>query len=201
MPLTNDLEELKTTISALHKDCQDLANFIVSARTEIAEIRPSDLQDDKLPRAGKELDAIVEATETATNQIMTATEKIMAANDVESDVVNDACMEIFEACSFQDITGQRISKIVSTLEYIEDYMTRLTKAWGYDGEDALTADITEDSDDDAKLLNGPALDGEGVDQEFIDQMFEEDSSARTSSKQKQKSGVSSSQQEIDALFD
>jgi chemotaxis protein CheZ len=201
VPKSNEIEELKAIISGLHKDCQNLTNFIISARTEIAEIRPSDLQEDKLPRAGKELDAIVEATETATNQIMTATEKIMAANDIESDVVNEACMEIFEACSFQDITGQRISKVVSTLDYVEDHMTRLIKAWGYESEDAPPTEVPEDSADDSGLLNGPALAGEGVDQDFVDQIFEEDTSADRLSEKKQKPSPSSSQQEIDALFD
>ena len=200
----SEVGHLKDAISALHQDCQDLANFIVSARTEIAEIRPNDLQEDKLPRAGKELDAIVEATETATDQIMAAAEKIMAAKVTEPDVVNDACMEIFEACSFQDITGQRISKVVSTLEYIEDYLTKLTKAWGYDGVGEPPSEPIESGDDDADLLNGPALNGEGVSQDFVDQMFDADTvadSSRKSEMKQDKSATSSAQQEIDALFD
>ncbi|USG62122.1 protein phosphatase CheZ [Sneathiella marina] len=201
----NEVGQLKDAISALHQDCQDLANFIVSARTEIAEIRPNDLQEDKLPRAGKELDAIVEATETATNQIMAAAEKIMSAKVTDPDVVNDACMEIFEACSFQDITGQRISKVVSTLEYIEEYMTKLTKAWGYEATDEHANRPKEvENDDDASLLNGPALNGEGVDQNFVDQMFDKEPDATTSSNsepKKDKSPASSAQDEIDALFD
>lgn len=200
----SEVGHLKDAISALHQDCQDLANFIVSARTEIAEIRPNDLQDDKLPRAGQELDAIVEATETATDQIMAAAEKIMSAKVTEADVVNDACMEIFEACSFQDITGQRISKVVSTLAYIEDYLTKLTKAWGYDGVGETPSEPKESGDEDADLLNGPALNGEGVDQEFVDQMFDADTDAVGSEKteiKQDKSASSSAQQEIDALFD
>lgn len=201
---SSEVKQLKDAISALHQECQDLANFIVSARTEIAEIHPSDLQEDKLPRAGKELDAIVEATETATNQIMEAAEKIMAAKVTEPDVVNDACMEIFEACSFQDITGQRISKVVSTLEYIEDYMTKLTKAWGYESVSTPQSQPAISNDDEAGLLNGPALSGEGVDQDFVDQMFDEKPETDTSAKpsvKKENLSVSSAQQEIDALFD
>ncbi|MEH6546427.1 MAG: protein phosphatase CheZ [Sneathiella sp.] len=204
MSSNNEVKDLKDSISALHQDCQDLANFIVSARTEIAEIHPSDLREDKLPRAGKELDAIVESTETATNQIMAAAEKIMSAKVTEPDVVNDACMEIFEACSFQDITGQRISKVVSTLEYIEDYMTKLTKAWGYDGVGEQPSQSAETDDEDASLLNGPALSGEGVDQDFVDQMFDEDPDTKVPPKsdvKKEKPETSNAQQEIDALFD
>ena len=81
-------------------------------------MRPNDLKQEKIPRAGLELEAIVASTEKATGTIMDAAEEIMSAdatseNYVES--INDACMRIFEACSFQDITGQRITKVVSTL--------------------------------------------------------------------------------------
>ncbi len=213
MSKKDEVKHLKEAITALHQDCQDLAHFIVTARTEIAEIRPNDLKQQKLPRAGKELDAIVEATENATNQIMAATETIMSAKVTEPDVVNDACMEIFEACSFQDITGQRISKVVHTLEYIEDYLTRLTTAWGHEGDkDAAEETAPVDPDDEAHLLDGPALDGEGVDQDYIDGMFDEAPAAAngaddTSSSKDGKPAApkgkpeQSAQDEIDALFD
>lgn len=164
---------LRDEILALHKDCKDLAKYITNARSEISDIRPNDIKKDKIPRAGKELDAIVEATEAATNQIMTAAETIMSARVTEPDVVNDACMEIFEACSFQDITGQRIGKVVSTLEYIEQYLTKLTHAWGHENDANAQDEEADDPDDEASLLNGPALNGEGVDQDFIDNMFDE----------------------------
>lgn len=211
MSSSDEVRHLKEAITALHQDCQDLAQFIVTARTEIAEIRPNDLKQQKLPRAGKELDAIVEATENATNQIMAATETIMSAKVTEPDVVNDACMEIFEACSFQDITGQRISKVVSTLEYIEDYLTRLTAAWGHDKDKEPANDGNEDIDDEARLLDGPALAGEGVDQEYIDGMFENAEQVSEDSEKQEPlkngkdvakaKGEPTAQDEIDALFD
>jgi chemotaxis protein CheZ len=174
MSNTESVQGLRQEILALHKDCKDLATYITNARSEITDIRPDDIKQDKLPRAGKELDAIVQATESATNQIMTAAEKIMSARVTEADVVNDACMEIFEACSFQDITGQRISKVVNTLEYIESYLTKLTHAWGHEGDSAPMNEVALDADDEAHLLDGPALEGEGVDQDFIDNMFDEE---------------------------
>ncbi len=82
-------------------------------------------------------------------------------NYVES--INDACMRIFEACSFQDITGQRITKVVSTLTYIEERLHGLQDAWGPGIEDADGEVGDPGQDDDARpdkgLLNGPALDG------------------------------------------
>lgn len=206
MPDTEEVIELRKAIATLHQDCQDLANFIMAARSEIAAIRPNDLKREKLPRAGKELDAIVEATETATNQIMNATEKIMSAKVTDGDVINDACMEIFEACSFQDITGQRISKVVSTLNYIEEYLARLTKAWGHQTDTINSTEAGEgDGNSENQLLNGPALEGEGVNQEDIDHLFdtaapEPEAKIKPDSSIGAQSG-SKTQDEIDALFD
>lgn len=215
MAQADTVDSLRQQILHLHRDCKDLAGYITEARSEIANIRPEDIKQDKLPRAGRELDAIVQATESATNQIMTAAEKIMSARVTEPDVVNDACMEIFEACSFQDITGQRISKVVSTLEYIENYLSKLTRAWGHelDGPTDETGEI--DPDDESNLLDGPALAGEGVDQNFIDNMFDDDrpdddepeEAVAESEKPKAKksvedlpAGESIAQDDIDALF-
>jgi chemotaxis protein CheZ len=215
MPKENEVVALRDEIDSLHKDCKDLVQFIVSARAEISQIRPEDLKQDKIPRAGKELDAIVNATESATNQIMEAAEKIMDAKVTDANVVNDACMEIFEACSFQDITGQRISKVVSTLEYIEVYLDKLTSAWGH--ENNLGQPVTDDREGEAALLNGPALEGEGIDQSFVDNMFDEapievasdDVSDNEKPKDKKEkvtedslaAGGNIDQDDIDALFD
>lgn len=162
--------EAQAKLESLHRDCADLARYIVTARREIAQMRPKDLTQDKLPRAGQELDAIVQTTEEATNTIMEAAEQIMAAN-VDSQVVNDAVMRIFEACSFQDITGQRIAKVVKTIEHIEQRLDGLKSAWGPDvGIDEPAPSEPEGAD--AALLNGPALDGEGVSQDDVDAMFD-----------------------------
>jgi chemotaxis protein CheZ len=66
--------------------------------------------------SGLELEAVVEATERAANQIMEAAEAIGAwvasgARDPESvTAVAERINSIFEACSFQDLTGQRVRR-------------------------------------------------------------------------------------------
>lgn len=156
---------------AIYKEFQNLSTHISTAREEIALMRPNDLKEEKIPRAGKELEAIVQSTEEATGTIMDAAEEIMAADSTDAEAyqaaVNDACMRIFEACSFQDITGQRITKVVRTLTYIEDRLSTLQNAWGPDIEDKPA----EAPDEDAALLNGPALDGEGIDQGSVDDLL------------------------------
>ncbi len=108
--------------TSVYQEFRSLSDYIVNARKEIASLQPGDLESDRIPRAGLELDAIVRQTEDATNTIMESAEAIMGAdiNDIEAyqATVNDAVMEIFQACSFQDITGQRISKVVIGLVII-----------------------------------------------------------------------------------
>lgn len=195
--------------TAIYEEFRHLSDHITRARTEISELRPNDLKEYKLPRAGKELEAIVQATEEATGTIMDAAEAIMAADatDVEAyrRTVNDACLRIFEACSFQDITGQRITKVVSTLTYVEDRLNQLQTAWGPGIEDAdPPAEAGDDTAtrpaDEAKLLNGPALRGEGMDQSGVDSIFAGKGAATGPKDPPAVPAKQSNQDEIDALF-
>jgi hypothetical protein len=161
--------------TTLYSEFRGLSEYIERARSEISELRPNDLKQERIPRAGLELEAIVTATENATGTIMDAAEEIMSADATSAeyaDTVNEACMRIFEACSFQDITGQRITKVVATLTYIEERLHGLQDAWGPDIADA-DGDAPDDDDirPDSDLLNGPALDGEGIQQDQIDSLL------------------------------
>jgi len=186
-------------IEALYRDCQDLARYIARARSEIARLRPHELKTDRLPRAGKELDTIVKETEGATNEIMAAAEEIMAADASDSDafktLVDNNCLRIFEACSFQDITGQRIRKVVSTLSHIEDRLEGLLRIMGPDVHDAPT---DNQPSGDAKLLHGPQLHGDGIAQATVDEIM---AAARAEPDPAPPPKAGNSQDDIDALFD
>ncbi len=157
-------------MKSLYRDCCDLANYIADARREIATMRPGDLKDNQIPRAGLELDAIVKATETATEAIMAATEQIMDEAG-RSAPVNDACMRIFEACSFQDITGQRIGKITRTVGAIEDgFHCVAILAGGKGVKVGRTKAI--DRFDGGIALEGPQINGPVVSQSDIDKLLD-----------------------------
>lgn len=172
----------------LYKECQDLADYIEDARAEISSLSPDHDDSAGIPRAGQELDAIVEATESATDTIMQAAEDLMSLDTEDFDEyknhVNDEVMKIFEACSFQDITGQRISKVVKTLNHVEDRVSKLISILGITSEsaasdgakpiiDPATGELNEAVNDE-DLLNGPALAGEGIDQGEIDSLLGND---------------------------
>lgn len=164
--------------TSVYRECRALSDYISNARKEIASLQPSDLESARIPRAGLELDAIVQSTEDATNTIMEAAEEIMGADTSDAEayqaITQDAVMRIFEACSFQDITGQRISKVVETLSYIEKRVLELRNLLGVTEDDIEEANTEHQKElDDRALLSGPALEGEGIDQSLVDELLGE----------------------------
>ena len=186
----------------IYAEFRDLAEHISQTRTDIVRLQADKIKSEKIPKAGKELDAIVRSTEEATETIMAAAEEIMAADtaDVEAyqAVVNDACMRIVEACSFQDLTGQRITKVVKTFTYIEDRIGTLLEAHGdllpAAGDDEADETVTVDG---GTVLDGPQMEGGGVSQDDVDAMFVGDDDEGEAKKEGEKK---SSQDDIDALF-
>jgi chemotaxis regulatin CheY-phosphate phosphatase CheZ len=79
--------------------------------------------------SGLELEAIVQATEDAANRIMGAAEAIRIAvedEDGKSAVIAQV-KEIFEACSFQDLTSQRIHRALEQLKAIDQMLAHMAE--------------------------------------------------------------------------
>ncbi|MEK7661128.1 MAG: protein phosphatase CheZ [Pseudomonadota bacterium] len=175
--------------SSIGGELRYLSSYIQRTRTEIAALRPNDIKNDGIPTAGAELDAIVANTADATHKIMEAAENVMAADTSDAaayqSFVCDKMMEIFEACSFQDITGQRVKKVVDTLAHIESRIDRFAHVMGVADAEVQISDKDKRKKD--QLLNGPALNGPEVAQDAIDAMFDE--------------APAMSQDALDALFD
>jgi chemotaxis protein CheZ len=78
--------------------------------------------------SGVELEAVVQATETAANQIMEAAEAISGWLQSGGDpsalpAVTEQVNAIFEACTFQDLTGQRIRRAIEHLQQVETMLS------------------------------------------------------------------------------
>jgi len=123
--LTSSLQPLLRRIDVtLQQELRGILLKIETLRREISKVHADDISSNRIPEMGKELSEVVRATEEATNSIMSAAEKVLASEDrPEAEfkaLVTDEMMKIFEACSFQDITGQRVTKVVETVEVIEE---------------------------------------------------------------------------------
>ena len=151
----------------------NIAAAIAEAKTELRALRPRGLPSQGLSGANQELDAIVRDAEDATNAILNSAEAILELDpdtDGLKDKVDDQVMRIFEACSFQDITGQRVSKIITLLARIETCLGDMAEQLGAPGPD--TAPLTPEEQRRRDLmLNGPALNGPEVAQDAIDALF------------------------------
>ncbi len=160
----------------LYQEVEALAEFIHNAKAEIAQLRPSDIGSQYIASATDELDAIVGATEAATNTILDSAEKLEALAEELTPELNQRLTEIttafYEACNFQDITGQRITKVVRALKHIEERVEALVRAFGPENKD-VSAPRAESgaSPSDQDLLNGPQLPERAPDQAAIDALF------------------------------
>jgi chemotaxis protein CheZ len=167
---------LSTVQPAVTEELTAIAKEIRRMKEEISQLRANDMTGSKIPDAGRELDAIVEATEEATNTIMEAAEEIMGADasdhDAYQELVSNKMISIFEACTFQDITGQRISKVVETLRYIDERVTSFIEQLRIPEDLDAALDETESERRKRELiLHGPQHSGEGVSQDDIDALL------------------------------
>lgn len=163
----------------LYGELERLARYILDTRREIAAIQPRDISEEHIPRANDELDAVVGATEDATNQIMDACDAITnVAGQIDpalGQALTGQVTRIFEACNFQDITGQRITRVVRTLVKIEERIGLLLEVFG-DGTGLAVPTIPQaqesagDNSDD-HLMNGPQLPGNAISQDEIDRLL------------------------------
>jgi chemotaxis protein CheZ len=172
-------EKLKVELDLIH-------DAITRTKREIAVLHGKSFDGEEMAKVTGELGAVVGGTEEATQQILEAAEAIDNAatalskvtspdqHKLLSEEIQERVVSIFEACNFQDLTGQRINKVMTTMKFIENHITIMMDIWG--GVDAIKAHapaIVDDRQGDDRLLNGPKLDGdEGhASQNDIDALF------------------------------
>jgi chemotaxis protein CheZ len=179
MKLRDEMEAIQTAISETKRQVVSLHAAAPRAVT--------------VNHAAGELGAVVMDTEGATNNILAAAERIeMLAGVIQSETTKDGMkqrageiaavvMSIYEACNFQDLTGQRITRVCETLNFVESRVGRMAEIWGgLDSLSSIMATEIEAIKDEQQALGthglaaGPALVGaEGhVGQNDIDALFD-----------------------------
>lgn len=167
---------------SLLAEIDKLRTFLQEVRLDFGSIRPASIRELHIPRARDHLGEVVRFTGNAASEIIDACETIQTvAGEIgggAADRISAALMEIYQACSFHDLTGQRIGKVSSTLEYIEDGLERVARRLS--GEEpagetspAGAAVCKPETGEDAEvdLLEGPQLPGKGLDQDAIDRLL------------------------------
>ncbi len=165
-------------VQAIVRELAAVADYIGHMKKEIAALRPNELCRERIPSANDELGTVVQATASATHTIMAAAEEILGATALSDkdyrSLVETRILTIFEACSFQDITGQRIARVLEALEQFEKRLDRFAKA-------VNVRDSAEAADPEEKLrqarrevlmLHGPQKEAEAIKQDDIDALFD-----------------------------
>ena len=160
-------------------ELRELLQFIDSAKVELMGMQAKSMSAKDIPDAGVQLDAVIDATEEAAGTIMDAADAISVIAEEVDDVIAvklaDIAANLFQASSFQDLTGQRISKVTKTFAHLEERLNALADAIGDDYIEADEEDIKVDDEgvavNDDDLLHGPQLEGEGNSQAEIDALL------------------------------
>lgn len=167
--------DLTVNEAALLTELEGLGAEVARAKSEIAALRVDEINESQIPRATDELDAVVEHTASATNEILDVCDVLEGLQGQvapeQAEALATAVTRIYEACSFQDITGQRIGKVVAALKAIEARVALVTARFDTSGRaappPAPSAPVTEGR----ALANGPQLPGAASSQEEIDKLL------------------------------
>lgn len=173
MPTAAD-QRLKSEIS-------NLAQYIERFRQEIARLNKGN-PDSDFKNMSDHLDAIIAHTDSATHAILQNLEEISdvvcqiqeKVSDPETNALCDQAMEkttnAMESCTFQDITGQRVTKIIRSMQFVEERVGAMIELMGRDSVEKEATDLPSEEEKDP-LLNGPQLPGAAISQDDIDKLF------------------------------
>lgn len=182
------IDSLKSYISSEHDpadmlqlrlDIVDMTQTIEQIKTEIANTGDDGTT---MSDAQLQLNVVLDETEEATSTILTSAEKVQeivwemketAEDNAELDKIDELVTEIYTACSFQDLTGQRLRKVVQLLAVIEQGLNNMVSLWNSDELERYKKSTIAENDED-HLKNGPAMPDEAQEQNEIDAVLEAD---------------------------
>jgi chemotaxis protein CheZ len=168
--------------SRLKRELVGLFGHLNKLRRELASLHGDEHNFESMSET---LDDIVKNTENASNTILENMEAIdemiselRAAGDPDvmaaCDRINDRVNDVFQACSFQDLTGQRITRLVKSLTFIEERVNAMIRVWGRDEISKLIDEVKEEQKEktgDELLLHGPQSESKAIQQADVDKLF------------------------------
>jgi chemotaxis protein CheZ len=127
-----------------------------------------------IPDAALHLRDVLQSTEDATMDILQSANEIAAQisnGDVPGDVQSSVMAhigKIIESCSFQDLSGQRIKRVLKLIDDLQEQLLRLSR--NHSGSSAPVTSIVKPKNADP-LMNGPQLTANTPSQSDVDSMF------------------------------
>jgi chemotaxis protein CheZ len=136
---------------------------VVAAKPKLGASEDMAALRQHLDLARAEIEMALGEAASAADTIIGGAETLLSSKDA---AVNDTGLRILEACSFQDVTGQRLRKALGALTRILSGIEHKELGLGRLAEDPARAKWRE-----TNLLHGPAAIGEALDQSAIDDFF------------------------------
>ena len=171
----------------LQSEIYNLIHYIDRLRKEIAGIAQQKNSQTRFEGMADRLDAIIGSTAEATDTILGSmedidglVEKLRAHPDAKQidalcDKINEQTTVAMEACSFQDLTGQRVSKVIGSLRFVEERVNAMAELCGREKIESLSQGMEYqgevDQEDDGVALEGPQRSGDAISQDDIDALF------------------------------
>ena len=144
---------------------EELYNAFVEIQKQAAGIAA----ENKVPDDSAHLQDVLKSTEEATHNILDCATSIQSISDrlpaEEQDEINKYITRIYEACNFQDITGQQIKRVLKNLSSLEDRVRKLGMTT------KMYAQSQQPQESEPSLLNGPQLSAETPNQDDVDKLF------------------------------
>lgn len=176
------INSLKSFITSQHEpadmlqlrlDIVDMADKIGQIKRDIANTGD---ENGNMETAQDELNVVVDETEKATCDILTAAEQVQEIawevceagyEEDKGEKLDMLATEIYMACSFQDVTGQRLRKVVQLISVIEERINSMVSLW--DQEELKKYRETKPTTATGETLtDGPAMPNQAKGQDEID---------------------------------
>ena len=183
-PSPEDEASARAELEMIRREIRDMSASIERTKAEIKALYASSADQKRMDVMRDELGSVVRDTEIATGAILEAMEQIdetaqfvkTATKNPEiaqsSDQILDQVVRVFETCNFQDLTGQRINKVVNTMKHIEERIGAIVAIWGDEELQRYGSDEIKGMDDLDRTLATASDEAEKVSQDEIDKMFD-----------------------------
>ncbi len=165
------------TLEQLAREIGQVADYVARLKREIRALKAGEASSKRLPDTLTDLKSVHVATKGAADTIMAAAEAIFARDGSDpsySAFVLERVTEIMEACSFEDLAGQRLGRAMDTLQEIEGRLGRFAKSVKIaDAADLFDRRaILREARREVLLVEGPQENGVGIEQSAIDKLFD-----------------------------
>jgi len=158
-------------------DLVEMMNAITRTKSEIAAMQPRDSNSSQFDQASVELSGIVDSTEKATSDILAAAERVQeiawtlreqGVDATVCDLIDAQATEVYTACSFQDITGQRTRKVIEVMRFLEARIDAMIKIWRLDDLEYVPAGSDVGA---APQVRGEQGQGDRLQQQAVDKLI------------------------------